>query len=160
MTPRKGLEKFPRENCFQKWRLGQIPKFSIQCTFYSYPARFNSISIFDIDFINSRFIFRAKLAKGKKTLLALWHGYDTEMSILLEMCTSDCENNARFGFHPPKNPHDQLGWQLNAKYWECIVKWIILSCSTWNKWGTTLSYQYGFWFWGCTVEPVHFGTIQ
>ena len=34
------------------------------------------------------------------------------MSILLGMATYDCENNGIFGFHIPKNPYEQLDWQL------------------------------------------------
>ena len=34
------------------------------------------------------------------------------MSILLGKATSNSKNNGIFGFHIPKNPYEQLDWQL------------------------------------------------
>ena len=88
---------------------GRIPKFSTQYAFDSYPSRFNSVRFLTLILISSTsnsFSIQNSLEKRKSCCFITW--YNSNMSISLGMATSDCKNNARFGFHIPKNKYTRL----------------------------------------------------
>ena len=144
---------------YLKLKLGRFPNFSIQYTFDSYPTRFNSVR-FLTSILNSStfdlFSIRNSLEERKSCSFMTW--YNSNMCILLRMANSDCKNNARFEFHLPKNPCEQLDWQLDT----CNTHLYITNfeLSPFAEKGATPNFQHRLWFLGCTVEPVHFGTIR
>ena len=94
------------------WIESQI--FSIQYTFDSYPTRFNLVRFLTLTLISSNcdlFSIQNMLLEERSSCsLMTW--CNSNMSILLGMATSDCENNARLVFHIPSNHYEQLDWQL------------------------------------------------
>ena len=89
--------------------LGQIPNFSIRYTFDSCPTRFNSVWFLTLILISSTFdsfSIRNSIEEGKSC--SFMTCYNSNMSILLGMATSDWKNKARFGIRIPKNPYEQL----------------------------------------------------
>ena len=96
-------------------KLCRILNFSIRYTFDSYSTRFNLVRFLTSILNSSTFDFfpmRNSLEERKSCNFMTW--YNSNMCILLRMATSDCKNNARFEFHLPKNPCEQLDWQLNT----------------------------------------------
>ena len=57
--------------------------------------------------------------------------YNSNMSILLGMTNSCSKDNAKFAYNIPKNPYEQLGWQLRIM----LSKLQILSCPHLHKRG-------------------------
>ena len=91
-------------------KLGQIPNFSIRYAFDSYPMRFNLVRFLTLILILSTFIsfsIQNSIEERKSCSFMKW--YNSNMSILLGMATSDWKNNARL----PKNRYEQLDWQPN-----------------------------------------------
>ena len=73
--------------------LGRIPNFRFHApSIYTQPDQFGSVSNFRVNFIHFWFVFKMKLARGRKV-------YHLDMSILMEMSSYNCENNARIEFY-------------------------------------------------------------
>ena len=68
--------------------------------------------------------------------------YNSNMSILLGMTNSCSKDNAKFAYNIPKNPYEQLGWQLRIM----LSKLQILSCPHLHKRGQLWIFNIDFDF--------------